>query len=428
MGDLTIDAYDPDIIECPWSTDRALRAEAPVYYDSTNDIYLVSSYALIDRVIKDPAQFSSRYMEKFLGKELPPPEVLEIYAQGFPIVDALLVTDGPLHHRHRKIITKAFSRARLDELAPRFADRIAALFAGALAKGGMAFRADLADAVPMIMTQEQLRIPAEDMPQVIAWSHQLSAGFGGGARTLDEMKQDAREIVRFQRYFEARLLAEMKQIEATGKGTRDDDLLTMLAQAILNPDDPMDMAEALSFLFNLLPATHDTTTAAMTACMHRYVADAGLQARLAAQPDLIPKFVDEAMRHESPIRGFWRRANEDCQLAGVAVPAGSWLLLRVASANRDEEAFDRADTLDIDRRVTKPNLSFGTGIHTCAGRMFARHIIIAVFAHLSKHAKNFRFSDEQTDFSHEINLLVAPFRELHLTFEAMELTVTESAG
>lgn len=417
---LQSDAYNPEIIRCPWAFDAQLRAEAPVYHDEKNGIFLVSSYALVEEVIKDPETFSSRYMEKMIAKEPFPPEVLAIYAEGFPVVDALLVTDGAQHDRHRRMVAKAFSRKRLDELAPLFDARIADLFARVRANGRMRFREDVADAVPLIMTQHQLRIPDTEMPQVVEWSKILSSGFGGVVKPIDDMKYEARRMLDFQRYFAARIEHESDRFLSHGERERDDDLLTLLADAVRDPADPMDMIEALSFLFNLLPATHDTTTASLTACMHRLAANPSAQARAVSDPEFLKKFVDEAMRHESPIRAFWRRAVVDVTLGDVFIPAGSWLLLRISSANRDDAVFGDAASFDPDRRMVKPHLSFGTGIHTCAGRMFARHIIVAVLQHLVSSAKGFHFVEGANAFDHEVNLLAAPFTELEIAFEPVD--------
>lgn len=416
MKEIHGNAYDPDIIRCPWAFDAALRDQAPVFHDEHNQIYLISSYELIDQVIHDPERFSSRYMEKMVAKEPLPPEVMAIYAKGHPIVDALLVTDGAQHDRHRRIITKAFSRQRLNELAPLFEERVASLFERVRPHGRMAFRKDIADAVPLIMTQYQLRIPDEEMPQVLEWSHILATSFGGAAKSLDRLKYEAEHILEFQRYFERRIRTEMERIAATGQGERDDDLLTLLASAVLAPDDPMDMVEAISFLFNLLPATHDTTSASLTACMHRFVENPDAQARAAADPEYIKRFIEEALRHESPIRAFWRRTTTDVTLGGVNIPAASWLLLRIGSANRDDAVYSEAERFDPDRRMAKPHLSFSTGIHTCAGRMYARHIIGVVMRHLSGAAQDFRFIPGENDFDHEVNILASPYKELMISF------------
>ena len=413
---ITGSAYDPDIIRCPWAFDAQLRRYAPVYHDQENDVYLVSGYELMTSVIQDTVNFSNRYMAKMVGKDPFPTEVMEIYARGYPMVDALLVTDGAQHDRHRKIISKAFSRQRMLELTPLFEQRVAQLFGQIMQRGQMRFRADIAELVPMIMTQYQLRISEDDMPRVIEWSRIMSSGFSGAGKSMERLKYEAEQVLLFQQYFEDRLRFEMARIARTGEGERPDDLLTLLAHALSDPDKPMTMAEAMSFLFVLLPATHDTTTGGMLACMHRFVAMPGVQQRAAEDPATIRALMDEAMRHEAPVRQFWRRAINDVTLAGVDIPAGSWVLLRVSAANRDERVFDDPDRFDPERRMKRPYLTFGSGIHTCVGRPWALHIIGIVLRYLAASGKVFTFTDGENDFDHEIGLLASPFVELAISF------------
>jgi cytochrome P450 len=410
-------SYTPEIIECPWAFDAALRAEAPVYYDDVNDVYVVSSYDLVREVLTDPERFSSRYMEKFVSKDPFPDEVAAIYAEGYPKVDALLVTDGEVHDRHRSIVNKAFSRRRLEELAPMFDARIEALLDESLPKGRMKFRHDFAHPLPIVMMQEQLRIPDEDLPKAMEWSEIISSNNGGREKSLEQHKHEAREMIEFQRYFEGKLRDEMEHITTTGGSGRQDDILALLASAVLDPDDPMDMVEAMSYMFALFPATHDTTTASLTACMQRYVSSTEAQAMVAANPDSIKKLVDEAMRHESPVRAFWRRAAIDSVLNDVTIPAGAYVLLRISAANRDDTVFPDAQRFDPERRMTQPYLTFGTGVHTCAGRAFARHIIISALKQLTQRAENFRFVKGSNDFSHVESLVLPFYNEIEIEFD-----------
>lgn len=410
-------SYDPKTVECPWKYDAELRAKAPVYYDEINDIYVVSRYDLIQEVLQKPALYSSRYMEKMLSKVPFPEEVMAIYMQGCQIKDALLVTDGETHDRHRHMITTAFSRKRLDVLAPQIDARIDELLDAALPKGSMAFRAEVGKPLPLLVTENQLRIPPEDMERAKVWSEILSSGFGGIEKSLERLKFEASEMIALQKYFTHKIEIEMEKVRTTGKGEREDDLLSLMAIAILDPADPMDMDEALSFLMNLFPATHDTTTSAMMACVHRFVENPEVQEKIAANPAYISKLIEESMRHESPVRGFWRRALEDVTLAGVDIPQGSWMLLRTSSAHRDEQAFADADAFDIDRKSSKTHFGFGTGIHICAGRFFARHIITRVITKLGQRASNFRFTPGKNQFEHIPNILASGFEELMIDFD-----------
>ncbi|MFT6653282.1 MAG: cytochrome P450 [Marinomonas primoryensis] len=356
-------------------------------------------------------------MEKMLSKDPMPTEILEIYSQGYEIRDALLVTDGETHDRHRKIITTAFSRKRLMQLAPLLDRRIDSLLDKTLPKGRIAFREELAKLVPLLVTEEQLRIPKEDMEMAKEWSEILSSNFGGIPKSMEKVKQEAHMMLDFQKYFAEKIENEIALISAGIPPVRDDDLLFLMANAISEPNDPMDMHEAISFLINLFPATHDTTTSSMMACMHRFTANPDAQEKIAENPAYISKLIEESMRHEAPVRAFWRRALSDVDLGGVKIPKDSWIMLRTSSAHRDENAFENADEFNIDRKSRKTHLGFGTGIHICAGRFFARHIISRVIGRFSEKATNFRFSDEGNDFSHIPNVLAAGYRELHIEFD-----------
>jgi cytochrome P450 len=262
-----------------------------------------------------------------------------------------------------------------------------------------------------------LRIPDDDLPKAMEWSDIISSNNGGKEKSLEQHMHEAREMMEFQKYFEKKLRNEMDLIGATGSGARDEDILFLLASAVLDPADPMDMAEAMSYMFALFPATHDTTTASLTACMQRYVSSKEAQETIAENPDSIKKLVDEAMRHESPVRAFWRRAATDTTLGDVKIPRGAYLLLRISAANRDDTVFADAEKFDPERRMTQAYLTFGTGVHTCAGRAFARHIIISALKQLTQRAENFRFVEGANDFSHVESVVLPYYNEIEIEFD-----------
>ena len=97
-----------------------------------------------------------------------------------------------------------------------------------------------------------------------------------------------------------------------------------------------------------------------------------LQAELRRAPGLVPAFVEEVVRLESPFRFHYRAVTRDCELGGVPLRAGHRLMLSWASANRDESVFERPDEIDLERRFPRHHLSFGRGIHFCVGAPLAR--------------------------------------------------------
>ena len=93
--------------------------------------------------------------------------------------------------------------------------------------------------------------------------------------------------------------------------------------------------------------------------------------RLRADPGLIPGAVEELLRYDSPAQATFRRVLTDCEVNGVPLRRRDNLVLLLGSANRDPDAFDDPDRLDVARRGAA-HLSFGRGIHHCLGAPLAR--------------------------------------------------------
>ncbi|WP_437620660.1 cytochrome P450 [Sorangium sp. So ce1151] len=82
--------------------------------------------------------------------------------------------------------------------------------------------------------------------------------------------------------------------------------------------------------------------------------------------------IDEMLRCESPVRGFFRAVTAEAEVAGVRIPKGARVYLLYASGNRDEAEFADGERFDIHRRDTGKRLAFGKGIHFCVGSLLAR--------------------------------------------------------
>jgi len=93
--------------------------------------------------------------------------------------------------------------------------------------------------------------------------------------------------------------------------------------------------------------------------------------QLQQQPALIPAFIEETLRYYSPFSATIRRASRDAMIAGTTIPEGSLVLPLIASANRDDSVFERADEFVIDR-AENPHIALGFGIHNCLGAHLAR--------------------------------------------------------
>lgn len=136
--------------------------------------------------------------------------------------------------------------------------------------------------------------------------------------------------------------------------------------------DPITDHEIASICYSLLFAGHETTTTPISNAVRMVVANPDQWQRVLDDPSLIAGAVDEVLRVSPSIVGWRRKALKDTTVGGVAIPAGSELLLLMGSANRDETRFEDATTFDITRANAREHLAFGFGIHYCLGNLLAK--------------------------------------------------------
>jgi cytochrome P450 len=150
-----------------------------------------------------------------------------------------------------------------------------------------------------------------------------------------------------------------------------DDIATSLLQAEVDGERLTDLEFNMFFLL-LINAGGDTTRNLVAAGILAMMDHPGEQARLAADPTLLPSAIEEMLRYTSPVTVFVRTATKDTELHGISVKAGDRAAMFYPSANRDETRFDDPDRFDISR-APNPHLAFGGGgTHFCLGANLAR--------------------------------------------------------
>jgi cytochrome P450 len=149
-----------------------------------------------------------------------------------------------------------------------------------------------------------------------------------------------------------------------------DDLLGAVARGVV--DGVFSEFEAVGTLQTLLSAGGESTTSLLGNAVRILAEDQQLQEHLRRNPNLIPTFVEEALRLEPPFRYHMRMVPKDTVLGGVDIPAGATVLLLWGSGNRDPAEYQRPDEVDLNRKVPRHHLAFGRGIHFCVGAPLAR--------------------------------------------------------
>jgi cytochrome P450 len=131
----------------------------------------------------------------------------------------------------------------------------------------------------------------------------------------------------------------------------------------------MDVVRIAAIVF---AAGQETTARLLAAGMQVLAEQPALADELRSNPAAIPNFIEECLRLEGPIKGSFRLALCDTQLAGVDIPAGSMVMAAIGAANRDPNIFPDPDRFDPKRANARRNVAFGYGEHFCPGASLAR--------------------------------------------------------
>ena len=168
----------------------------------------------------------------------------------------------------------------------------------------------------------------------------------------------------------ASLKAYLAEILADRRRNPQDDLISTLAESEIDGARLTD-DEIFAFLLLILPAGVETTYRASGNLLVALLTEPPLLDALRADRGLLRGAFEEALRWEPPITTVVRRAVRDCELGGVAIPAGTNVSVSVSAANRDPTRYPDPDRFDPTRRNIA-HLTFGGGPHLCLGMHLAR--------------------------------------------------------
>jgi cytochrome P450 len=401
------DFLSPEVIEDPMAANAAARRDAPVYQLPGTSIFMVSTYDLIAEACANPEAFSNDFGSLLEGHAREDAEIASVIAQGWPQVATLLTADPPAHTRFRKLVNLAFSPVRVNKIEGHIETIVDGLIDGFISQGRCEFVGAFAAPLPLTVIADQLGVPRADIAQLKEWSDAVADRLGG-MLTRDQQLECARKIVALQHYMKAKLDERREHPK--------DDLLSDLVHAQLADERPLDTAELLNIVQQLLVAGNETTTNALTAGVLNLAQNPGECAKVVADPSLLKGMVEETLRLESPTNSMWRIVKHETVLGGVTLPKDSMVLLRFGSGNRDAARFEDPDRFDVARKNAHMHLAFGRGIHSCVGAMLSRKEMTVAFRRLTARLQHLRLAADN-DFKHYNNLLLRGLRRLNVEFD-----------
>ena len=392
IADFDLVKVPGDYVADPYRYFAALREHAPVHRNP-DGTFVLTRYDDCVAVYRDHFAWSSDKKADFAPK----------FGTGTPLYEhhttSVVFVDPPAHTRIRRLFQFAFTRKALAAFVPRISELVDDYLDRFEDRGEMDVVEDLSFRLPIEVVCDMLGVPARDRLAIRDWAVAILTAlepsicqeqFEAGNRAVTEFKDYLRELIAWRR-------AHPDEVAPT-------EVLTVLADAE-SEGERLTETELLHQCIFMLNAGHETSTNMLSHGIHEMLRNPGEIRRLNANQDLIEPMVEEVLRYQAPIQINNRRSTRTVTLGDVCLPAGTAVHLIVAAANRDPAQFPKPDRFDISRRPNR-HLSFGLGIHICAGNSLARLEAAIVFRKLFA-----RFPDIQLSASAEIASRIR-FREV----------------
>ena len=350
------DPLDADYLADPFPTLAEWREQAPVFYAPSIGRWVVTRYADIDRILTDPATFSAAEAQRPV---YPMDADAAAVLAALPLVPTMSNCDPPDHQRFRQVMARAMSPRRVAALRPAIEARTRELIDRFAADGHADLVGALFHPLPALTIFTLIGFPLTDAEQIKAWcADKLEVNWGNpSAERQRRSARGMREFVDHCAAFVAR-----RRIEPA------DDLV----DALVADERALTDVEITSLIFALSFAGHETTTNLLGNMARHLLGRPGAWEEIRADRSLIPGAVEETLRFDSSVP-MWRRVTtRDVEIDGVALPAGSRLVLAFAAADREPGVFPDPDRFEVRRANARRQLSFGRGIHLCLGAGLAR--------------------------------------------------------
>jgi cytochrome P450 len=420
----TVDFFsDRELVEDPYPYFDQLRDQCPVLPLPHLGVVAVTGFEEASQAYFNDANLSScnSVIGPFLQFPVPLEGddisgIVEKYRDQIPMNEHMVTMDSPAHTRERALLMRLITSKRLkenEEFMTRLSNQLLDEF---LATGHCEFIAAYSKPFAMLVVADLLGVPESE--------HQLfREGFGMsmapghvGSATHGEANLNPLSWLDdwFGNYIEDRRREPRK------------DVLTDLAKATY-PDgrepEVTNVVRTATFLF----AAGQETTAKLLAVALKYLAEnPELQDELRADPDKIPRFIEESLRIESPVKADFRLALRNTSVGGVDIPAGTPVMLLNGAANRDPRRFECPYEFRVDRHNSRAHMAFGRGNHTCPGGPLARAEGRVSLERILNRTRNIRLSEEhhgppgERRFNYEPTWVLRGLTDLHLEFTPME--------
>ena len=358
------DHHSADFREHGITHATSLRAGCPVAYtESHGGFWVVSRREDIVTATRDVETFRS-------GHELVERDGIRLAGIGIPetpLITGLAEHDPPEWHLYRKALTPLLTPNAVDRMRPKIHEITTNVIDDVIESGRVDFVLDVINPVPARVTMLVVGLPMDMAEGLEAAVHTIDGA--GPEETSPE------QAAAFEKILEVIATA----IGAARQRPPEDTVMSRLVY--LADDNGLADEDITSVALSVILGGIGTTTALLGHALHHLDDNRAHRQALIQDPGLLSMAVEELLRTFPPVVGMARTVAKDTVLGGERLRRGERVLLLYASANRDEQAFDAPNEINLDRRGNR-HTTFGLGIHRCLGSNLARAEIVIVLGEI----------------------------------------------
>jgi cytochrome P450 len=347
--------YDPfsyELDQDPYPTYRWMRDHAPLYQSERLDFFALTRFEDNYQALIDPVTYSSSHGTSLEFMDTPKPNT-----------GLMIWMDPPRHTRYRKLVSKAFTPAKIGALEPMIR-RIACEYLDALV-GRARFDVvkEFTARLPMDVISTLLGIPEADRRMVQQRSNLMLHREPGDPNPTREAIEASLQLMEY-----------VTELVADRRRHPKQDLMSRLVEVELEEDGERSQLsddDIRAFFSLLATAGNETVTKLLATAYYELWRNPDQRRVLVEDPSWIPNAVEETLRFDPPSQYQGRVTTRPVELHGRVVPKGAKVLLINGASGRDERKFADPDRYDV-RREIDFHLGFGYGRHVCLGAFLAR--------------------------------------------------------
>jgi cytochrome P450 len=399
--------FQPGYLQNPYPQLENLNAERPIFYSTELQSLVVTRMDQILEIFKNPDVYSSANVQDPVYP-LCERAAKTLDAKDFNPVAVMSNRQPPDHTRIRKYTREGFSGRRMRILEPHILRLSHELIDQMLIHGPpVEVVSAMTHPLPGRIIFRLIGFPETDDAQLIRWTANRLA-FTWGKPSEDEQIEIAGNMLRYWRY--------CRNFVAHRAGSPADDLTSeLLAANEANPDE-LGYREVESVIYGLSFAGHEIVSNFIANALLCLLPDRTKWEAICADPNLIPKALEEVLRFESPQTSWRRIATRDTRIGDVDIPAGTRIFLSLGAANHEEGLFPAPSDFDMHRQNAGKHISFGHGIHFCLGARLARLEGQIAIESLTERIPGLRLVDGQ-ELRYSPNITFRGPRELYVDWD-----------